>query len=322
MNSFEIQKWAEYAIKRAKENFGQNLDYSETSLESLDSLIERAHKRIKQLAKDGNLSNDNLEKTILMWGSFLGELLRRECGGNWIVEETNIFLSIDNFITNPFEQVRMQIMNGSLYDAEGYYRNVSSHHFFYLQTTSILEVTNIGLGILNDFFDNFPQVNAWIVAINKVRNLTLLALQFPSNDINLLLPYSEKLRDLVLGMLIVGENTVETMDDNFSSALKTFMLIPLREQIYPSLIASHQLNQKLYQASEKFARLRSATSDIKLYKTDEILKSGRFTAEERKVEYRRRGKSPSGVIDGVYNDMNLEDGKSYNDVNRDWEADA
>ena len=32
-NSFEIQKWAEYAIRMAKEKFGQNLDYSENSLE-------------------------------------------------------------------------------------------------------------------------------------------------------------------------------------------------------------------------------------------------------------------------------------------------
>lgn len=40
------------------------------------------------------------------------------------------------------------------------------------------------------------------------------------------------------------------------------------------------------------------------------------------MEYRRRGKSPSGVIDGVYNDMNRENGRPYNDMDRDWDADA
>jgi hypothetical protein len=64
------------------------------------------------------------------------------------------------------------------------------------------------------------------------------------------------------------------------------------------------------------------SDDIGDYDTDDIVSSGRFSAAERKAEYRRRGKSPSGVIDGVYNDMYLEPGTSYNDANRDWEADA
>jgi hypothetical protein len=46
----------------------------------------------------------------------------------------------------------------------------------------------------------------------------------------------------------------------------------------------------------------SNPDDIKTYPINDIMKSGKFTAFERKQEYRRRGKSPSGVIDGVYND--------------------
>jgi len=56
--------------------------------------------------------------------------------------------------------------------------------------------------------------------------------------------------------------------------------------------------------------------------TREIFKSGLFTAEERRLEYRRRGKSPSGVINGEYNDTYLEDGAMYSDSDRDWDADA
>ena len=61
--------------------------------------------------------------------------------------------------------------------------------------------------------------------------------------------------------------------------------------------------------------------DIRNYDINEIMKSGKFTPEERRAEYRRRKKSPSGVIDGEYNDLyrgNLE----YNDIYRDWDADA
>lgn len=63
--------------------------------------------------------------------------------------------------------------------------------------------------------------------------------------------------------------------------------------------------------------------DITTYRTTrEIFDSGLFSTEERRREYRRRGKSPSGVIDGEYNDAFLEDGAVYNDADRDWDADA
>ena len=62
--------------------------------------------------------------------------------------------------------------------------------------------------------------------------------------------------------------------------------------------------------------------DIKTYPLNDIMKSGQFTPGERRQEYRRRGKSPSGVIDGVYNDTYLENDTAYNDSNRDWDADA
>lgn len=65
------------------------------------------------------------------------------------------------------------------------------------------------------------------------------------------------------------------------------------------------------------------SNDITTYhSTKDILASGKFNADERKREYRRRGKSPSGVIDGVYNDAYLEAGSAYNDADRDWNADA
>jgi hypothetical protein len=54
----------------------------------------------------------------------------------------------------------------------------------------------------------------------------------------------------------------------------------------------------------------------------QIKECGRFTPAERAAEYRRRGKSPSGVIGGEYNDEYLEDDGEYNDCDRDWDADA
>ena len=66
----------------------------------------------------------------------------------------------------------------------------------------------------------------------------------------------------------------------------------------------------------------SNTKDvIQTSKLNDILRSNKFTPEERAAEYRRRGKSPSGFIDGVYNDE-YRGNEEYNDSYRDWEADA
>lgn len=79
----------------------------------------------------------------------------------------------------------------------------------------------------------------------------------------------------------------------------------------------------IYRWRSQYLSEPSDPDDITSYETTiDIFKSGRFSAQERKREYIRRGKSPSGVVDGVYNDTYLEDGAIYNDFDRDWDADA
>lgn len=65
----------------------------------------------------------------------------------------------------------------------------------------------------------------------------------------------------------------------------------------------------------------NSSSEIRDHDINSIRSSGKFSAAERKAEYRRRGKSPSGVIDGVYNDA-YRGNDSYNDSYRDHDADA
>ena len=65
----------------------------------------------------------------------------------------------------------------------------------------------------------------------------------------------------------------------------------------------------------------NSSSDIRDHDINSIRSSGKFSAAERRAEYRRRGKSPSGVIDGVYNDA-YRGNDSYNDTYRDHDADA
>jgi hypothetical protein len=68
------------------------------------------------------------------------------------------------------------------------------------------------------------------------------------------------------------------------------------------------------------SRFPSSGSGIEYLDTMDIPHSG-YSAAERRAEFIRMGQSPSGVIDGVYNDTYRPSGVPYNDSNRDWDAD-
>jgi hypothetical protein len=105
----------------------------------------------------------------------------------------------------------------------------------------------------------------------------------------------------------------------FSAAIDYEKIIAVTEG-WKNLIQSI-LKSSTSSHTKGYPRIWSSSDDIRDYGINKIRSSGRFTASERAAEYRRRGKSPSGVIDGVYNDMYRGNG-SYNDSYRDWEADA
>jgi hypothetical protein len=94
---------------------------------------------------------------------------------------------------------------------------------------------------------------------------------------------------------------------------------------FPSVLRTNQTNNSGLSSKEIPLQTldNDEDDDITSYETTtDIFRSGRFSAEERRREYIRRGKSPSGFINGVYNDSFRENGVPYNDENRDWEADA
>jgi hypothetical protein len=112
-------------------------------------------------------------------------------------------------------------------------------------------------------------------------------------------------------------------DDEFALRMPSLYLTPYEDQQIGEsnmevLIGIIVVVGIVYYFSKKGATQTTSSSYTPYWKQ----KYGHLSVEERKTEYRRRGKSPSGVIDGVYNDMYREDGRSYSDAERDWDADA
>src|SRR5215475_6831073 len=73
--------YADQAVAIARE-FNARLDYSENSLIELENIVAR-------LALDlpaGGPPADELTEMCKLWGSYLGEVVRRRFGGDWSIE--------------------------------------------------------------------------------------------------------------------------------------------------------------------------------------------------------------------------------------------
>jgi hypothetical protein len=121
----EMIKQAEYASIVAKEKFGRNLDFSEDSLVQLEALFDQAYQRFGQLAKEGKLRNENVQKTADVWGSYLGEVIRRKWGGTWSRKANNATLVIDGNDILPIAFAYQRIARQPQYKTPQYYADVS-----------------------------------------------------------------------------------------------------------------------------------------------------------------------------------------------------
>jgi hypothetical protein len=122
----EMTKQAEYASTTAKEKFGCTLDFSEDSLVQLEALLDQAYQRFSQLAKEGKLRNEVVQKTANVWGSYLGEVVRRKWGGTWSRKANDATLEIDGNDVSPIAFVYQRITRQPQYETLQFYADVTA----------------------------------------------------------------------------------------------------------------------------------------------------------------------------------------------------
>jgi len=94
----------------------QNLDYNEESIAWLDGYIER--NRL-------NWDEQTGEKLANILGSFLGECIRLNFGGEWQMTEYGPGIAFsDGNAAFPFTKIRKQIQNGSEDSIAGFYKSI------------------------------------------------------------------------------------------------------------------------------------------------------------------------------------------------------
>jgi hypothetical protein len=115
----EMKTAADYAIKSAKEKFGQALDFSEQSIEKLDDLLEQIYQSFSNHAMDEETSNE-ISDTAIIWGGYLGEYMCMKWGGSWIRKGSDRLVSILNIEFSPINLVYQKISSHPEFTVENY----------------------------------------------------------------------------------------------------------------------------------------------------------------------------------------------------------
>jgi len=115
--------YAEQAVQKARE-FNTQLDYSENSLMEVEVILGG-------LARQA-LEGDAVGETCKMWGSYLGEVVRRRFGGEWSVETypgkqfATLTLSIGGNKLFPTMKVHRRLTEGEDDNVWSFYKMIKA----------------------------------------------------------------------------------------------------------------------------------------------------------------------------------------------------
>ena len=111
--------YAEQAVAAARE-YHIHLDYSEESLQQVETILDRLQDPIpggvRGAATSAAPSDAETEDLCKVWGGYLGEVVRRRWGGEWVLET----YPGGNFLT-----VALSVPGGKVFPSMKIYRRLS-----------------------------------------------------------------------------------------------------------------------------------------------------------------------------------------------------
>jgi hypothetical protein len=119
--------YAAQAVAAARE-FGADLDYSEDSLRRLEEILSRLQQQTPTAAPP----QEELDETCKMWGSYLGEVVRRRFRGAWSIETypgrqfATLTLSLGNSKVFPSMKVHRRLTQGESDNIWTFYKMVKA----------------------------------------------------------------------------------------------------------------------------------------------------------------------------------------------------
>ncbi len=101
------------AVKTAKLDWRESLDFGEDSLDAIERIMTRMHARSRNTAPGEGVTEEQLTQASKMWGAYVGEVIRRQYGGQWSTgADGALQLALSGYTAQPVVKVRTRIVNG------------------------------------------------------------------------------------------------------------------------------------------------------------------------------------------------------------------
>jgi len=114
-----IDDWSSHVFGLAQ-MYNIKLDYSEKSVEKVEQLCEIIY---RQIISNKNIKEENIDKVSRIIGSYLGELIIKNIGGEWTINaEKLLAVRLNCFECYPIIKVYKRVMNGNEDNIEFYYK--------------------------------------------------------------------------------------------------------------------------------------------------------------------------------------------------------
>jgi hypothetical protein len=114
-----MQEIADFAINTAKDRYGQELDFSEPSIDNLDNILSQIHSNFSNIPKTDETTKA-ISDTAVIWGSYLGEYMCRKWGGTWILKGEERLVTISNIDFTPISFIYQKITSHPEYSVNIY----------------------------------------------------------------------------------------------------------------------------------------------------------------------------------------------------------
>ena len=119
----DMEAHARHAVELAKTRFQATLDYGTESLQVLETLFDRV-----EYAMPDPESKETLGLLTRLWGSYLGEVIRRRHGGDWIIwtdkHGKTMALQVGDATIFTHNKVKKRLERGPEHNIWNYYQGV------------------------------------------------------------------------------------------------------------------------------------------------------------------------------------------------------
>jgi hypothetical protein len=107
-------KEAQAALRMVMANTGRSLDFSPASLDVVEEMLAQLHDKLEQAPEGQRPTKQQIEAAAVLFGVYVGEVVRRHYGGKWQLKQPERILQLDigEAVVYPADKVLKRLLNG------------------------------------------------------------------------------------------------------------------------------------------------------------------------------------------------------------------